>query len=124
MALPKPRGPAPYNAADPRTWDHEQTFKWLTGEFTKRARSRQLQSHKLKEEAAARLGKTVPPLDTTAPVKLAVDVDKLCPEGMTARHFGAMYVREFIQLALEVGNIGGEITPEVVKNTAAEVMGH
>ncbi|KAI0347911.1 P-loop containing nucleoside triphosphate hydrolase protein [Trametopsis cervina] len=102
-APPKPRGPAPYNPSDPRTWDHEQTVKWLTGQFTKAAR-------------------TLRPLDPNAPLKLAVDVDRLCPEGMTARNFGAMYSTEFVQRCLEAGNIGGDVTTSVVKNIGGDII--
>ncbi|KAI0343458.1 P-loop containing nucleoside triphosphate hydrolase protein [Trametopsis cervina] len=105
---PKPRGPAPYNAADPRTWNHEQTVNWLTEEFTQRARARHQNLHKDDSDAA---------------VTLAVDVTKLCPEGMTAKHLGAMYTTQFVQRCLECGNIGEDITPEVIKISSAEVMG-
>lgn len=120
---PKPRGPAPYNPEDPRTWNHEQTLAWLTSEFTKRAKVRRAHSHKLREQEAARQGKKVRPLDENAPVRLAVDVGKLCPKGMTARNYGAMYTTEFVQRCVECGNVGAEITVEVVRKTAAEVVG-
>ena len=122
-APPKPRGPAPYNPEDPRTWDHARTHAWLTEEFTKRAKTRRAHAHKIKADQAAKLGKKIKPLDENAPVTLAVDVDKLCPEGMTAKHYGAMYTTEFVQRCLDTANIGGEVTSDVVRNTAAEVVG-
>jgi kinesin family member 2/24 len=120
---PKPRGPAPFNAEDPRTWNHEQTVKWLTDEYTSRAIARRAYQHKVREEEATRSGQTVPPLDPNAPLVLAVDVNKLCPEGMTAKHFGAMYTVQFVQRCMQFGNIQGDVTPEVVKVTSAEIMG-
>ncbi|KAI0821443.1 P-loop containing nucleoside triphosphate hydrolase protein [Irpex lacteus] len=120
---PKPRGPAPYNPTDPRTWNHEQTLKWLTEEFASRALTRREHQHKVKEAEACRSGQSVPSLDPHDPLELAVDVEKLCPKGMTAKHFGAMYTTQFVQRCLECSNMGGDMTPEVVKITSAEVMG-
>ena len=122
-APPKPRGPAPYNKDDPRTWDHAHTAAWLTEEFTKRAKARRVHAHKAREADAARKGRKVRPLDEDAPMVLAVDVEQLCPEGMTARHYGAMYTTEFVQRCLAAGNVGGDVTADVVRNTAAEVIG-
>lgn len=68
-------------------------------------------------------GKKLKPLNPDAPVTLAVDVQKLCPNGMTAKHFGAMYTTEFVQRCLQVANVGGDITTDVVKNNSAEIMG-
>jgi kinesin family member 2/24 len=121
-APPKPRGPAPYNPADPRTWDHDKTVEWLTARFTKAARTRQLSAYKLKEKEAAMKKKKLRPLDPDAPLRLAVDIGKLCPPGMTARNYGAMYSIEFVQRCLQAGNVGGDITPEVVKNVGGDVI--
>lgn len=123
-APPKPRGPAPYNPADPRTWDHDKTVEWLTAQFTKAAKARRAHAYKLKEKDAAKKGKKVAPLDNNAPVVLAVDVEKLCPPGMTARNFGAMYSIEFVQRCLEARNInaGKEVTADVVKNIGGDVI--
>ncbi|PCH35714.1 nucleoside triphosphate hydrolase protein [Wolfiporia cocos MD-104 SS10] len=120
---PKPRGPAPYDPTDPRTWNTEQTREWLTAEFTKRARAREAAARKVAEKSAARRGKTPPPAELDGPVRLAVDVERLCQEGMTALHFGRMYTTEFVQRCMEVANMGGEVTPDVVRNAAAIVFG-
>ena len=121
---PKPRGPAPYDPQDPRTWNHEQTITWLTEEFTKRATVRRVAAHKTQAEQAARQGKKIRPLDPAAPVKLAVDVARLCPAGMTAKHYGQMTTTEFVQRCLEVASaLDRDLTANVVKNTAAEVVG-
>ncbi|EKM53632.1 uncharacterized protein PHACADRAFT_186255 [Phanerochaete carnosa HHB-10118-sp] len=126
---PRPRGPAPYDAADPRTWDHAQTAAWLTQAFTKRQRARVANAHKLRAERAAKDGtKVAPPPDTGAPLALVVDVGRLCPPGMTARHFGQLYTTEFVQRTLACAHLSGsgsnrEFTPSVVKNMAAEVGG-
>ncbi|KAI0684847.1 P-loop containing nucleoside triphosphate hydrolase protein [Cytidiella melzeri] len=122
-SLPKPQGPAPYNPADPRTWNHDQTVEWLTKQFTKAARARQVQAYKLKEREAAKKSKKLPPFDASSPVTLAVDVGKLCPEGMTARNFGAIYFIDFVQRCLEAGKVGGDITPTVVKSISGDVIG-
>lgn len=122
-APPKPRGPAPFDAADPRTWDHAQTVSWLTDEFTKRARTRIAAAHKVNAQRAARLGKKLKPLDPAAPVPLPVDVGALCPAGMTAKHYGAMYTTDFVQRCLEAARPDPEFTPHVVKGIAAEVVG-
>ena len=39
-APPKPRGPAPYDAADPRTWTHEHARAWFAENFLEHARER------------------------------------------------------------------------------------
>lgn len=125
-APPKPRGPAPYNPDDPRTWDHARTKKWLTDEFTKRAKARNAPAQKLKEQDVARKGVKagLKAADKETPVQLAVHVDQLCPEGMTARNYGAMYSTDFIQRCLEARNLDNEdARPDVVRNTAAEVIG-
>lgn len=120
---PKPRGPAPYDAADPRTWNHEQTVTWLTQEFTKRQRARIAVSHKAKAEKAAAAGKKIAPLDKDAPVMLVVDITKLCPDGMTAKHYGQTYTTEFVQRTLECARVDRDFRANVVKNMAAEVVG-
>ncbi|GJE94690.1 kinesin motor domain-containing protein [Phanerochaete sordida] len=120
---PKPRGPAPYDAADPRTWDHEQTVAWLTQEFTKRQRARVVNAHKVRAEKAAKDGKKVKPLDDSAPVALVVDIEKLCPRGMTGKHYGQLYTVDFVQRTLEAARLDREYTASVVKNMAAEVVG-
>ena len=119
-APPKPRGPVPYNPDDPRTWDHAQTRAWLVEEFTERANARRAHAQKLQAQRAGNKAAAEP---DAAPVALAVDVDKLCPGGMTAKNYGAMYTTEFVQRCLEAGNVGKDVTREVVRNTAAEVVG-
>lgn len=120
---PKPRGPAAYDATDPRTWDHEQTVAWLTQEFTKRQRARIVNAHKVRAEKAAKEGKKIRPLDGSAPVALVVDIGKLCPPGMTGKHYGQLYTVEFVQRTLETARLDPEYTAGVVKNMAAEVVG-
>lgn len=121
---PKPRGPAPYDPADPRTWTHEQTLAWLTEQFTKRTQVRVQHAQETRERDAKRNGKkALPPLDPAAPVPVAVDVRALCPSGMTAKHFGQMYTVEFVQRCLECATTDREFTPNVVKSMAAEVVG-
>lgn len=68
---PKDRGPAPYDAEDPRTWNHAQTHAWLT------------------QQVAKTKG------------KLCVDVDKVCPSGVTAFHLGKLYTTEWVQKCLQ-----------------------
>ncbi|THG94681.1 hypothetical protein EW026_g6839 [Hermanssonia centrifuga] len=120
---PKPKGPAPYSPADPRTWNHEQTVTWFTKQFTQRIRARQLNSYNLRQTEAEKKGEKLNPYDPTAPITLPVAIEKLCPDGMTGKHFGRFYTTEFIQRCLEVGHVDGEITVDVLKNIAAEVIG-
>ena len=124
-APPKPRGPAPYDPADPRTWTHEQTVTWLTDEFTKRARSRRAAAYEVAKKHAALSGKNLPPPDDDAPVVLPVDIAQLCPAGMTAKHYGGMYTIEFVQRCLECATRAGvaEYTAEGIKAVAAEIVG-
>ncbi|CCM02975.1 uncharacterized protein FIBRA_05090 [Fibroporia radiculosa] len=120
---PKAKGPAPYDPTDPRTWNTVQTQQWLKEEFTKRARTRLAAAYKVKEkDVRARVIK-LPPPDMSAPVVLAVDVEKLCPEGMTATHFGRMYTTEFVQRVMELATFSEENAPHVVRSAAAEVVG-
>ncbi|KAJ7433736.1 P-loop containing nucleoside triphosphate hydrolase protein [Mycena latifolia] len=67
---PKPRGPAPYDADDPRTWDHAQTTAWFAAQFA---------GH------------------TSAP---AINLSAVCPPGMTAAHLGRLYTSEFVARCL------------------------
>ncbi|EED85294.1 predicted protein [Postia placenta Mad-698-R] len=122
-APPRPRGPAPYDAADPRTWDTAHTRAWLTDEFTQRARTRAVASYKVRAKTAARRGQTLPPPGLGPAAKPAVDVARLCPEGMTATHFARMYTLEFVQRCLEAASDSPEATPDVLRNAAEDVMG-
>ncbi|KAF7798862.1 hypothetical protein EIP86_010089 [Pleurotus ostreatoroseus] len=123
MAPPKPRGPAPYNPGDPRTWNHAQTKKWLTDEFTKRAKARQGNAQKDQDAARKGLKMRSGATDKATTVEPLVDVDQLCPGGMTAKNYGAMYTTEFIQRCLEARNVDNkDARPEVVGNVAGDII--
>lgn len=96
---------------------------WFTKQFTQRTRARQLNSYNLRQTEAEKKGEKLNPYDPTAPITLPVAIEKLCPDGMTGKHFGRFYTTEFIQRCLEVGHVDGEITVDVLKNIAAEVIG-
>ncbi|TFK50819.1 P-loop containing nucleoside triphosphate hydrolase protein [Heliocybe sulcata] len=126
-APPKPRGPAPYDAKDPRTWSHAQTVSWLKDEFTKRVKLRRQAEWKVKSERAAKEGKKLKPLDSDEPVDTHVDVDKLCPGDMTAKNFAKMYTTEFIERCLQAARKDEKPLPQsqttVVKSISTEVAG-
>ncbi|KAH9949281.1 P-loop containing nucleoside triphosphate hydrolase protein [Amylocystis lapponica] len=122
-SVPKPRGPAPYDAADPRTWDHAHTVAWLTTEYTKRAQARAAHQHDLRAKEAEKDGKELPPLDPDVPVAPAVDVEQLCPEATTALHLARLYTTEFVRRGLAAANVRDGTPQDVVRNTTAEVAG-
>lgn len=122
-APPRPRGPAPYDAADPRTWDTAHTRAWLTDEFTQRTRTRTVANYKVRAKTAARRGQTLPPPGLGPAAKPAVDIARLCPESMTATHFARMYTVEFVQRCLEAASDSPEATPDILRNAAEDVMG-
>ncbi|KAK0475560.1 P-loop containing nucleoside triphosphate hydrolase protein [Armillaria novae-zelandiae] len=110
-----PRGPLAYDSEDPRTWDRAQTHAWLTNEFAKHAAAEKVQEKKVDFAV-----KTFASLDEC--LDLGLDVDKVCPEGYTARNLGALYTAEFIERCLAAWTEGtGEMG--TFKNRAAEVIG-
>ncbi|KZT22519.1 P-loop containing nucleoside triphosphate hydrolase protein [Neolentinus lepideus HHB14362 ss-1] len=124
---PKPRGPAPYDPKDPRTWDHEQTVSWLTEEFSKRVKKRRQTEWNVKSQKAAKEGKKLKPLDPNELVDIYVDIDKLCPRDMTATNYARMYTTEFIERCLQAARKEGKPLPQsqttVVKSISEEVAG-
>lgn len=134
MSPPKLHGPAPYDETDPRTWNHEQTVKWLEEEFSKRAIRRQQHAHAEREKKAKAIGKLLRPLNPNVPAQVTVDAMKLCPAPMTARNLGRLYTNEWIEQCLlakpeSVSKNVKENSPmaavqmEEVKNDAALVYG-
>ncbi|KAJ7587026.1 P-loop containing nucleoside triphosphate hydrolase protein [Mycena floridula] len=116
---PKPRGPAPYDAKDPRTWDHLQTHAWFTMMFTKRASAAQQALQKV----ASKHGKKPNP----APPTIDVDIDKVCPPGMTANNFGVMYTNEFVERCLDSRPSDRILSPRAIddlKNWSTEIISH
>lgn len=97
---PKLRGPAPFDAADPRTWDHSHTAAWFADQFTKRERKRKEAHWKVQEKKAIGLGKKIKPFNPEDLGEPRVDIGKLCPEPMTAKHFGKMYTVEIIEAVI------------------------
>ncbi|KAJ7708965.1 P-loop containing nucleoside triphosphate hydrolase protein [Mycena rosella] len=108
-APPKPRGPAPYDANDPRTWYHDKTVEWLTVQFTEHAVKR-LQ---LSEEPL--------PLSEAHQLDLGVDISKICPPGSTAKNLGMLYTMQFTQHCLEARS--GALPPDALKHAAVSVIG-
>ncbi|KAK0462516.1 P-loop containing nucleoside triphosphate hydrolase protein [Desarmillaria tabescens] len=108
----KPRGPRAYDSEDPRTWDRAQIHAWLTNEFAKRAE----QSHSGKANFATNTD------DSTKGSDLGLDIDKICPEGYTARNLGTLYTTEFVERCLAARTEGAG-DAGVLKNRAAEVIG-
>lgn len=122
---PKPRGPAPYDAEDPRTWDHAKTVEWLTAQFTKRALKTRQVDWNVKAKAAKLAGKTLKPLEAPAPgqLDLGVDILKICPEGYTAKNLGTLYTPQFVQRCLEARS-GEALTTDRLKDAAVDMIGN
>ncbi|KAJ7598750.1 P-loop containing nucleoside triphosphate hydrolase protein [Mycena floridula] len=97
-SIPKPRGPMPYEATDPRSWDHDQTHAWLVKMFSSRAQGEH--------------------------PTFGVDIDKLCPAGMTAQNLGVLYTTQFLERCLNarVGDCSKEQTDNL-KTVAVEIVG-
>ncbi|KAK0240830.1 P-loop containing nucleoside triphosphate hydrolase protein [Armillaria nabsnona] len=111
----KPRGPLAYDSEDPRTWNRVQTHAWLTNEFAKHAAA-----EKVQEEKADFAANALASLDER--LDLGLDIDKVCPEGYTARNLGALYTTEFVERCLAARTEGtGDMG--ILKNRAAEVIG-
>ncbi|KAK0213292.1 P-loop containing nucleoside triphosphate hydrolase protein [Desarmillaria ectypa] len=86
--------------------------------FAKRAPAEQ--SHAGKADFAAN---TLVSLDDSPEgLDLGLDIDKVCPEGYTARNLGALYTTEFVKRRL-VARTEGTGDMELFKNRAAEVIG-
>ncbi|KAJ7646606.1 P-loop containing nucleoside triphosphate hydrolase protein [Roridomyces roridus] len=121
---PKPRGPQPYDAKDPRTWDHDKTIEWLTKQFTKNAMKSRLAEWKVKEKQAKLAGKTLKPLVEPAPgeLDLGVDVLKICPPGSTAKNLGMLYTPQFVERCLEA-RTGETLRKDEVKSVAMDIIG-
>ncbi|KAJ7162247.1 P-loop containing nucleoside triphosphate hydrolase protein [Mycena filopes] len=123
-APPKPRGPAPYDAHDPRTWDHNKTVEWLTAQFTKRAMKSRQAEWNVKSKHAAIAGKKLAPLAEPEPgqLDLGVDVLTICPPGSTAKNLGMLYTPQFVQRCLEA-QVGKAFTQEQLKGAAVDIIG-
>ncbi|KAJ6538777.1 P-loop containing nucleoside triphosphate hydrolase protein [Mycena vulgaris] len=121
---PKPRGPAPYDAQDPRTWNHDKTIEWLTTQFTKRAMKSRQAEWNVKAKSAKLAGRKLKPLADLAPdqLDLGVDISTICPAGSTAKNLGMLYTPQFVQRCLEARS-SEALTREEVKNTAVDVIG-
>ncbi|KAF7357928.1 Kinesin-like protein [Mycena venus] len=122
---PKPRGPAPYDAKDPRTWDHAKTIEWLTAQFTKHAMKSRQAEWNVKSKAAQLAGKKLKPLEDPVPgqLDLGVDILKICPEGSTAKDLGTLYTPQFVQRCLEA-RISEALRTDALKNNAVEIIGN
>ncbi|KAJ7252109.1 P-loop containing nucleoside triphosphate hydrolase protein [Mycena haematopus] len=126
---PKPRGPAPYDAQDPRTWDHAKTVEWLTAEFTKRALKARQADYNVKAKAAQLAGKKLKPLAPLPPgeeLDIGVDVLAICPPGSTAKNLGMLYTPQFVERVLAARSVGGkgEVRVDKLKDTAVDVVGN
>ncbi|KAJ6594589.1 P-loop containing nucleoside triphosphate hydrolase protein [Mycena capillaripes] len=123
-APPKLRGPAPYDAADPRTWDHDKTVEWLTTQFTQRAMKSREAEWRVKANAAKLAGRKLKPLGDVEPgqLDLGVDISTICPPGSTAKNLGTLYTPQFVQRCLEAQR-GNAFTTDQLKNTAVEMIG-
>ncbi|KAF8143350.1 P-loop containing nucleoside triphosphate hydrolase protein, partial [Mycena galopus ATCC 62051] len=121
---PKPRGPAPYDAEDPRTWDHAKTVEWLTAQFTKRAVKSRQAEYNVKVKAAKLAGKKLRPLEEPAPGQLDIGVDVLtiCPPGSTAKNLGMLYTPQFVERCLEARR-GEALRVDALKSTSLDVIG-
>ncbi|KAK7022292.1 kinesin-like protein [Favolaschia claudopus] len=121
---PKPRGPAPYDAEDPRTWDHAKTVEWLTAQFTAKAMDSSQADYNVKERSAQLTGKKLKPLEPPAPgqLDLGVDIAKICPEGEGGKNLGMLYTAQFVQRCLEA-RVGEAMTVDKLKMVAMEVIG-
>lgn len=98
----KRRGPTPHDDADPRTWGHAHTRDWLVRQFRRKERARREAAWKVdqKKAAAAGRGESFKPFDPEDLGPQRVDVERLCPEPMTAKHLGNMYTVEFVEATI------------------------
>ncbi|KAF7330226.1 Kinesin-like protein [Mycena venus] len=101
---PKPRGPAAYDAEDPRTWNHAQTAAWLTAQF-----------------AAALRPSPADPAPSGTDVDLGVDVSTICPPGATAANLGRLYTTEFVARCLAARTAA--LSEEKLTAVALDVIG-
>ncbi|KAJ6456387.1 P-loop containing nucleoside triphosphate hydrolase protein [Mycena sanguinolenta] len=122
---PKPRGPAPYDAQDPRTWDHDKTVEWLTMQFTKAALKRRQADYNVKAKAAQLAGKKLKPLEPPAPgtLDIGVDAEAICPPGSTAKNLGMLYTPQFVERCL-AARAGKVWEVDALKNVALDVAGN
>ncbi|KAJ7289191.1 P-loop containing nucleoside triphosphate hydrolase protein [Mycena rebaudengoi] len=123
--LPGPKGPAPYDAADPRTWNHAQTSAWITAQFTKAAKKTRLASWNVQAKAVALRGKKLRPLTDAALAELdiGVDIATICPDGSTAKNLAVLYTPQFVERCQEA-RTGTTLTKKDVNELAVEVIGN
>ncbi|KAF7322225.1 Kinesin-like protein [Mycena kentingensis (nom. inval.)] len=122
--VPRPRGEAPYDREDPRTWDHERTVEWLREQFGKLARKARLAEWKVKARAAELAGKRLKPLEDDPDLDIGVDVLKICPPGSTAKNLGVLYTPQFVELVLGARTEGGRTRQDELKMRAVDVIGN
>jgi kinesin family protein 2/24 len=100
---PKPRGPAPYDTEDPRTWNHAQTTVWLAAQF------------------AAALHLCPVGFAPEPGIDLGVELSAVCPPGATAAHLGRLYTTEFVARCLAART--GALSEERLTDIALDVIG-
>ncbi len=116
---PKPRGPAPYDAKDPRTWDTDRTREWLQREFGKHVKKRMVAEKKVKAKHARLAGKAADTREVQVD-DLGLDLEKVCPDGYTAKNLGALYTTQFVERCI-AARTSGKL--EHVKQMSVEVIG-
>ncbi|KAJ7352329.1 P-loop containing nucleoside triphosphate hydrolase protein [Mycena albidolilacea] len=100
---PKPRGPAPYDTEDPRTWTHAQTTVWLAAQF------------------AAALHLCPVGFAPEPGIDLGVELSAVCPPGATAAHLGRLYTTEFVARCLAARTEA--LSEERLTDIALDVIG-
>ncbi|KAJ6508726.1 P-loop containing nucleoside triphosphate hydrolase protein [Mycena sanguinolenta] len=122
---PKPRGPTPYDAEDPMTWDHDKTVEWLTAQFTKAALKRRQADYNVKAKAAQLSGKKLKTLEPPAPgtLDLGIDVLGICPPGSTAKNLGTLDTPQFVERCL-AARAGKVWEVYALKSVAVDVAGN
>ncbi|KAJ6577496.1 P-loop containing nucleoside triphosphate hydrolase protein [Mycena capillaripes] len=107
MTVPsKPRGPAPYDAEDPRTWDHAQTTAWLAAQFTTAIRP-----------------PPTDPVPASIDLHLDMSLSAVCAPGETAANLGRLYTTEFVARCLAARTPGGALSEEKLTEAALDVIG-
>jgi kinesin family member 2/24 len=100
----------PYDKNDPRTWNNSQTINWLAAEYKKLYYKKLVAEHRAKENAAKLRGKRIRPLPDDVDVQTPLDLEKFCPEPMTARQLGRLYANEWIERSLGAQIVGDTLS--------------
>lgn len=104
--LPPSRPPGPYDAEDPRTWDHAASIKWLSDAFWEQRMLRREADWTKQDKQAQELGRRLRPAPPAIrqDQNALVDLQQFCPAPQGGIALSRVYGAEWVQKCLQHRN--------------------